>query len=195
MATMIEMIKELRRLTGAGVLDCKKVLEETSGELERAVEVLRQKGLAAAAEKADRTVTDGRIEAYVHFGNKLGALIEVNCETDFVARTEEFASVVHDLAMQVAATDPRWVSRHDVPAEVTEGEKSEYLSDIDEGKPEHIVERIIEGKLAKFYQSNCLLDQDFIKDETKTIQQVLTEAIARLGENIVIKRFSRFQIG
>ena len=195
MATMIEMIKELRGLTGAGVLDCKKALEETSGELERALEVLRQKGLAAAAEKADRTVTDGRIEAYVHFGNKLGALIEVNCETDFVARTEEFASVVHDLAMQVAATDPRWISHQDVPAEVIEREKNEYLSEIDEGKPEHIVERIIEGKLVKFYQSNCLLDQAFIKDEDKTIQQVLTEAIAKLGENIVIKRFSRFQIG
>lgn len=195
MATTIEMVKELRRLTGAGVLDCKKALDETAGELERAVEVLRQKGLAAAARKADRAATDGRIEAYVHFGNKLGALIEVNCETDFVARTEEFASVVHDLAMQIAATDPRWISRQDIPSEVIEAEKNGYLNEIDEGKPEHIVERIIEGKLAKFYQSDCLLDQAFIKDENKTIQQVMTEAVAKLGENIVIKRFSRFQIG
>ncbi|MCD6520386.1 MAG: translation elongation factor Ts [Anaerolineae bacterium] len=195
MAITTEMIKELRQLTGAGVLDCKKALEEAGGDMEKAAEILREKGLAAAAKKANRVAADGRVEAYVHTGNKLGALIEVSCETDFVARTEEFRTLCHDLAMQVAAANPRWVSREDIPPEVIEAEKEAYRKQLaDQNKPEHIIERIIEGKLAKFYQENCLLEQPFIKDEEKTIQELVTEAIARLGENIVIRRFARFQI-
>jgi len=195
MAITTEMIKELRQLTGAGVLDCKKALEEAGGDMEKAAEILREKGLAAAAKKANRVAADGRVEAYVHTGNKLGALIEVSCETDFVARTEEFRALCHDLAMQVAAANPRWVSREDIPPEVIEAEKEAYRKQLaDQNKPEHIIERIIEGKLAKFYQENCLLEQPFIKDEEKTIQELVTEAIARLGENIVIRRFARFQI-
>jgi len=195
MAITTEMIKELRQLTGAGVLDCKKALEEAGGDMEKAAEILKEKGLAAAAKKANRVAADGRVEAYVHTGNKLGALIEVSCETDFVARTEEFRTLCHDLAMQVAAANPRWVSREDIPPEVIEAEKEAYRKQLaDQNKPEHIIERIIEGKLAKFYQENCLLEQPFIKDEEKTIQELVTEAIARLGENIVIRRFARFQI-
>lgn len=196
MAVSIELIKELRQATGAGVLDCKKALDETNGDVEMATGLLRKKGLAAAAKKAERTAADGRVEAYVHAGSKIGTLIEVNCETDFVAHTDEFQVLCHDLAMQVTAANPRWVSREDVPDEVLEAEKKEYLGQIEgQNKPEHIIERIVEGKLAKFYRENCLLEQVFIKDEDKTIRQLLTEAIARLGENIVVKQFARFQIG
>jgi len=193
--TSIELVKELREITGGGVLDCKKALDEADGDLEKAIEILREKGLATAAKKSERTVEEGRIEAYVHTGSKVGTLIEVNCETDFVARTEEFKTLCHDLAMQVTAVNPRWVSAEDVPAEVVEEEKEKYLTQIEGNKPEHIVERIIEGKLDKFYEENCLLRQPFIKDDDKTVQQLLVEAIAKMGENIVVKRFSRFQIG
>jgi len=196
MAVTTQMVKELRQLTSAGVLDCKRALDETGGDMQKAIEALRKKGLAAAAKKADRAVADGQIEAYVHAGSKLGTLIEVNCETDFVARTDEFAALCHDLAMQIAATNPRWVSRAHVPVEVIEAEEEGYRSQMaDQGKPAHIVERIVEGKLGKFYREHCLLDQVFIKDEAMTIEQLLAEAIARLGENIVVKRFARFQIG
>ena len=196
MAVTTEMIKELRQMTGAGVLDCKKALEEAGGDMEKAAMALREKGLAAAAKKADRSAADGRVYSYIHHRNKLGSLIEVNCETDFVARTPQFEELCHDLAMQVAATNPQWVSRDDVPAEVLESETATYREQAaDENKPENVVARIIEGKLAKFYEENCLLEQAFIKDDSRTIQQVLTEAIASLGENIVVKRFARFQIG
>ena len=195
MDVSLDEIKNLRELSGAGIMSCRNALIEAAGNVDQALEILKAQNLLKVAKKADRVATQGLVECYTHIGGRIAAMVELNCETDFVARTDEFKDLAHNLAMQVAATDPRWISSHDVPAEVTEGEKNDYLSEIDEGKPEHIVERIIEGKLAKFYQSNCLLDQDFIKDETKTIQQVLTEAIARLGENIVIKRFSRFQIG
>jgi len=189
------MIKQLRELTGAGVLDCKKALEETDGDFEAASEILKQKGLAAAAKKVDRTAGDGLVEAYIHAGAKLGVLLEVNCETDFVARTEEFQSFCHDVAMQIAAANPLWVSREDVPAEALAEQKEAVRAEMaGENKPEHVMERIMEGKLAKFYQESCLLDQAFIKDDEKTIQQLLTEAIAKLGENIVVKRFARFQI-
>jgi elongation factor Ts len=195
MAVTTEMIKQLRELTGAGVLDCKKALEETDGDFEAASEILKQKGLAAAAKKVDRTAGDGLVEAYIHAGAKLGVLLEVNCETDFVARTEEFQSFCHDVAMQIAAANPLWVSREDVPAEALAEQKEAVRAEMaGENKPEHVMERIMEGKLAKFYQESCLLDQAFIKDDEKTIQQLLTEAIAKLGENIVVKRFARFQI-
>jgi len=195
MAITAEMVKELRGLTGAGVLDCKKALEATAGDREKAAIILREKGLAAAAKKADRKAADGRVEAYVHSGNKLATIVEVNCETDFVARTEQFIAFCHDLAMQVAAQNPRWVSREDISAADLEAQKEEYREQMAaENKPQALWERIMEGKLAKFYQESCLLEQPFIKDDTKTIQQLLIETIAKLGENIVIKRFARFQI-
>ena len=196
MAVTTEMIKQLRELTGAGVLDCKKALEETNGDFEAASEILKQKGLAAAAKKVDRDAGDGLVEAYIHAGSKLGVLVEINCETDFVARTEEFQAFCHDVAMQIAAANPSWVSRSDVPEDVLAEQKDAIRAEMaGENKPEHVMERIMEGKLVKFYQENCLLDQAFIKDDEKTIQQLLTGTIAKLGENIVIKRFARFQIG
>jgi len=196
MAVTTEMIKQLRELTGAGVLDCKKALEETNGDFEAASEILKQKGLAAAAKKVDRDAGDGLVEAYIHAGSKLGVLVEINCETDFVARTEEFQAFCHDVAMQIAAANPSWVSRSDVPEDVLAEQKDAIRAEMaGENKPEHVMERIMEGKLAKFYQENCLLDQAFIKDDEQTIQQLLTGTIAKLGENIVIKRFARFQIG
>ena len=196
MAVTVEMVKELRQATQAGVLDCKKALEQAHGDIEQAIRILRKRGVAAAARRAGRTVADGRIDAYVHQGSKLASLIEVNCETDFVARTDEFGALCHDLAMQVAAASPRWLSREDVSEDVIEAEKKAYRAEMaGENKPEHIMARIIEGKLAKFYRENCLLEQVFIKDDTKTIRQLLAEAMATLGENIVVKRFARFQIG
>lgn len=195
MVVTTEMIKQLRELTGAGVLACKKALEQTDGDFEAASEILKQKGLAAAAKKVDRTAGDGLVEAYIHAGAKLGVLVEINCETDFVARTEEFQTFCHDIAMQIAAANPKWVSRSDVPDDVLAEQKDAVRTELaSQNKPEHIMERILEGKLEKFYQENCLLDQAFIKDDEKTIQQLLTETIAKLGENIVIRRFARFQI-
>lgn len=196
MAVTVEMVKELRQATQAGVLDCKKALEQADGDVEQAIRILRKRGVAAAARRAGRTAADGRIDAYVHQGSKLASLIEVNCETDFVARTDEFGALCHDLAMQVAAATPRWLSREDVSEDVIEAEKEAYRAEMaGENKPEHIMARIIEGKLAKFYRENCLLEQVFIKDDTKTIRQLVAEAMATLGENIVVKRFVRFQIG
>lgn len=194
MAVSMEKIKELRQLTGAGVLDCKQTLEQTDGDMEKAAEILREKGLAAAAKKADREASEGRVEAYVHPGNKLVAVVDLRCETDFVARTPGFIELSHDLAMQVAATNPKYISRDDVPEEVLEEQRRAFMAEVGDGKPEHIIERILEGKFAKWYQQECLLDQAFIKDEDKTIQQLLTEAIARMGENILIKGFGRFSI-
>jgi len=196
MAVTVEMVKELRQATQAGVLDCKKALEQAHGDIEQAIRILRKRGIAAAARRAGRTAADGRIDAYVHQGSKLASLIEVNCETDFVARTDEFGALCHDLAMQVAAASPRWLSREDVSEDVIEAEKKAYRAEMaGENKPEHIMARIIEGKLAKFYRENCLLEQVFIKDDAKTIRQLVAEAMATLGENIVVKRFARFQIG
>jgi elongation factor Ts len=195
MAVTTEMIKQLRQETGAGVLDCKKALDATDGDMEKAKDILKEKGLAAAAKKAERTAADGRVEAYIHAGDKLGTLVEVNCETDFVARTVKFQALCHDIAMQIAATNPLWVSRNDIPEEILEAEKQEYRAQMaDENKPEAIMERIIEGKLTKFYQQNCLLEQPWIRDDSKTIQELLAESIAEMGENIVISRFARFQI-
>ena len=196
MAITADMVKTLRQTTGAGVMDCKKVLEQTGGDMEKASALLREKALAAAEKKAERKTAEGRVEAYIHPGSKLAVLVEVNCETDFVARTEQFITFCHDLAMQVAASCPRWVSRDDVPAEVLEEERRNYrLQMADQNKPEAVMQRIMEGKLAKFYEENCLLDQPFIKDDSRKIQQLLTEKIAQIGENIVIRRFARFQIG
>lgn len=189
-------VKELRNRTGAGMMDCKKALEETGGDMEKAIEYLRMKGLAAAAKKAGRVTKEGLVEAYIHGGGRIGVLIEVNCETDFVARTEDFKALVHDLAMQVAAARPRYVKREDVPEEVIEKEKSILRAQaLNEGKPEKVIEKIVAGRLEKFYQETCLLEQPFIKDMERTVKDLIAEKIAKLGENIEVRRFARFEVG
>ena len=189
-------VKELRERTGAGMMDCKKALAETAGDLQKAVDYLRQKGLAAAAKKADRVATDGAVAAYVHPGGKIGVLVEINCETDFVGRTAEFQTLLKDVAMQVAAANPRYVRREEIPAEELEREKMIYRQQaLDSGKPEKIVDKIIEGKMERYYSEVCLLEQAFIKDQDKKVVDILNEAIARLGENIQIRRFARYHLG
>ncbi|MGI9952010.1 translation elongation factor Ts [Moorellaceae bacterium AZ2] len=189
-------VKELRSRTGAGMMDCKRALEETGGDMEKAVEYLRMKGLAAAAKKAGRATREGVVDAYIHGGGRIGVLIEVNCETDFVARTEEFRELVHDLAMQVAAARPQYVRREDVPQEVVEKEKSILRAQaLNEGKPEKVIDKIVEGRLEKFYQEACLLEQPFIKDMERTVKDLVAEKIAKLGENIEVRRFVRFELG
>lgn len=196
MATSSEQIKQLREQTGAGVLDCKRALDETSGDFDKAVEVLRNKGLAAAAKKSDRDASEGLIGNYVHMGSRMAAIIEVNCESDFVARTEQFQTLTRDLAMQVVAANPKWVRRADVPADVVEKQRSAARDELaDSGKPADVVEKIIEGKLDKFYKEACLLEQPFIKDGAMTVNDVVTATIAKLGENIVVRRFARLEIG
>jgi elongation factor Ts len=190
------MVKELREATAAGVLDCKKALEASGGDVEKAKAYLLEKGIAAAAKKANREVKEGLIEAYVHTGGRVGALIELDCETDFVARTEEFKALAHDLAMQIVAAKPLYLAPEDIPPEVLEEETNNYRAQArDAGKPEHILERIVEGKLQKYYQEACLMRQPFIKDDGLTVQDVLTQTIAKLGENIVVRRFTRFELG
>ncbi len=191
-----ELVKELRTRTGAGVLDCKKVLQETNGDIERAAEMLREKGLARAAKKAEREAKEGIIEAYTHMGGKIAVLVEVNCETDFVARTPDFKTLAHDLAMQIAAANPRYVKVDDVPADVLEAERNTYRTQAaDEQKPANVIERIVDGKLKNFYAEACLLEQPFIKEPKLTINNVVKQAIAKLGENIQVRRFVRYQIG
>jgi elongation factor Ts len=190
------MVKELRQMTGAGVLECRNALVETEGDAEKAAKVLQERGLAKAAKKVGREANDGLIGHYVHAGSRVAALVEVNCETDFVARTPDFQTFAHDLAMQVVASTPRFVSREDVPPEVIESEKATYRKQfLDEGKPEHILDRIVEGKMAKFYEEACLLEQPFIKDGDQKIGDLVTALIAKLGENVVIRRFTRYQVG
>lgn len=190
------MVKELRAATGAGVLDCRKALEITGGDFDAAVAYLREKGLAEAAKKIDRAAREGVIEAYVHHGSRVGVILELNCETDFVARTEEFRALAHDLALHIAFANPRYLSRDRVPAEVVEEERRIYrIQALEEGKPENVVDRIVQGKLEKFYQSVCLLEQAFIKDEDRTVEQVLKEHTALLGENIIVRRFARYELG
>ena len=191
-----EMIKQLRERTGAGILECKKALEEANGDMDKAAEILRKKGIAKADKKAGRAAGDGVIGSYIHHDNKLGVLVEVNCETDFVARTEEFQNLVKEIAMQIAAMSPRFVSREDVPSEELEKEKEIYKqAAIAEGKPENIAERIAEGKLNKFYEENCLLEQPYVKKKKKKIEDLIKEHIAKLGENIVVRRFVRIRLG
>ncbi len=190
------MVKELRAATGAGVLDCRNALQQTGGDFEKAIELLREKGLAAAAKKAGREAREGVIASYVHMGGRIAALVEVNCETDFVARTPEFQQLAKDLAMQVVAASPQYLSPEDVPEEVIEREKSVYRAQaLDSGKPEHVIDRIVEGKLEKFYEETCLLRQPFIKDDSITVQDLIVQAIAKLGENIVVRRFVRYELG
>ncbi len=191
-----EMIKTLRERTGAGILDCKKALEEAEGNMDKAAEVLRKKGIASADKKSGRAAVDGVVGSYIHHDNKLGVLVEVNCETDFVARTDEFKSLVKEIAMQIAAMSPRYVSKEEVPSEEIEKEKEIYKqAAIVDGKPENIAERIAEGKINKFYEENCLLEQSYIADQKKKISDLIKEHIAKLGENIVVRRFVRMRLG
>ncbi len=190
------MVKELREKTGAGMMDCKRALTEKNGNLEEAVSYLREKGLAAAAKKAGRIAAEGLVDAYIHMGGRIGVLVEVNCETDFVAKTEDFQTLVRDIAMHIAAARPDYVSREDVPADVINKEKEIFRATaLNEGKPEHIVEKIIEGRIDKFHKEICLMEQPFVKDPDTTIQELLTTKIAKIGENISIRRFVRFERG
>ncbi|RKX69682.1 translation elongation factor Ts [candidate division WOR-3 bacterium] len=192
----IDKLKELRARTGAGVVDCRNALLESGGDLDRAIEILRKKGIVKAAKKAGRITKEGIIDAYIHPGERIGVILEVNCETDFVARNQEFRRFVHDIALQIAATDPIGVSRSDIPGEIIEKEKAIYKSQIDtEKKPPHIVDKIIQGKLEKFYRDVCLLEQPFVKNPDITIGDYLKEQIAKFGENIVIRRFTRYVLG
>lgn len=189
-------VKELRERTGAGMMDCKRVLVETDGDIERAIEVLREKGLAAAAKKAGRVASEGIVEAYIHGGGRIGVLIEVNSETDFVAKNADFRAFVKDMAMQVAATNPMYVSRDQVDQEVIEKEKEIFRQQaINEGKPEKIVDKMVEGRVEKYYKEICLLEQPFVKDTDMTVQVVLNSMIAKIGENLSIRRFTRYEMG
>jgi elongation factor Ts len=189
-------VKELRERTGAGMLACKQALVEAQGDMERAITILREKGLAAAAKKAGRVANEGLVEAYIHGGGRIGVLVEVNCETDFVARTEEFRTLARDLAMQIAAARPEYIRRDDVPEEVVARERAILRAQaLREGKPEKVVDRMVEGRLEKFFKEQCLLEQPFIKDPNITVGQLITEKIARLGENITVRRFARFELG
>ena len=189
-------VKELRERTGAGMMDCKKALAEVDGNVEKAIDYLREKGLAKAAKKASRTASDGRIFHYVHTNFKVGALLELNSETDFVAKTDEFNALGHEIAMHITAANPLYLRPEDVPAEDLEREKEIYRQQLrDEGKPEDRIEKILEGKVRKFYESTCLMEQAYIRDPDKKIRDLVVEMIAKLGENIVVRRFSRFMIG
>jgi len=191
-----EMVKDLRERTGAGMMDCKKALTETGGDMEKAIDFLREKGLAAAAKRAGRIAAEGVVEAYIHGGGRIGVLLELNCETDFVAKTDEFRALAKDLAMQVAAANPSYVRREEVPAEVISREREVLRAQaMNEGKPAHIAEKMVEGRLEKFFKENCLMEQAFIKDPDPTVTQLLTAKIAKIGENISVRRFVRFQLG
>jgi len=192
----LELVRELREKTGAGLLDCQKALAESSGDLEKAIKLLRERGLAKAAKKAMRAATDGTVGAYIHPGGKIGVLIEVNCETDFVAKTVEFQQLVKDLAMQVAASAPRYVARDQVPAEEIDAERDIYRVQARRaGKPENVIERIVAGQVERFYKDICLLEQPFVKQSDRTVEEIVKEAIVRFGVNVAVRRFARFQLG
>jgi elongation factor Ts len=189
-------VKELRDKTGAPMMDCKNALTESKGDMEQAVVVLRKRGVSVAAKKATRATSEGAVANYIHAGGKIGVLVEVNCESDFVARTDDFKELVHDIAMHIAATDPKFIRKEDVTAEAFEREKDIYRSQaIASGKPANIAEKMVEGKMAKFYEEVCLLEQPFIKDQTVSISQLIATKIGKLGENIAVRRFARFKVG
>ncbi|MEW6067554.1 MAG: translation elongation factor Ts [Nitrospirota bacterium] len=196
MTVSTEMIKDLREKTGAGMMECKKALAEANGEFEKAVDLLRQKGFATALKKAGRVASEGLIYSYIHMG-KIGAMVEVNCETDFVARTDDFKELVKDIAMHIAAAMPLYLSREDIPVDIIEREKEIYRAQVADKKPPQVIEKIIDGKLEKFYADTCLLDQIFVKDpeQKKNVRDIIAEKVAKVGENIVIRRFVRFQLG
>jgi elongation factor Ts len=191
-----DVVKKLRDKTGVGMMDCKKALEETNGDFEKAVEALRKKGIDVANKRSGRTASQGTIASYIHMGGKIGVLVEVNCESDFVAKGDNFNNFVKDISMQIAAANPEWVTRDEVPQEVLDKEK-EILKDqaLKTGKPEKVIEKIVEGKLTKFYSERCLIDQPFVKDQDRTIKQLLEDLMAKTGEKCLVRRFVRYQLG
>ncbi len=190
------LVRELREKTGAGMMDCKKALLESAGDMEKAVDYLRQKGLTLASRKESRTAAEGLVGCYIHGGGKIGVLVELNCETDFVARTPEFQGLLKDVAMQIAAANPRYIRREDVPADELERERQIYHQQaIESGKPERVVGKIMDGKMARFYSEVCLLEQEFIKDPDRQVRDLIKDLVARLGENVQVKRFTRYHIG
>jgi elongation factor Ts len=196
MAITAEQVKTLREKTGAGMMECKAALTEANGNMDDAVTLLRKRGLAQAAKRAGRSTQQGIVGSYIHLGGKIGVLVEVNCESDFVARTEHFQQLVKDIAMHVAAADPKYVRREDVPAAVLEKERSIYRAQFEgSGKPAPVIEKIVEGKLGSFYEQACLLDQAFVRDPNMTVQQLVQQAIAKTGENVAVSRFCRFKLG
>jgi elongation factor Ts len=196
MAITAEMVKQLREKTGAGMMDCKTALTETGGDFEKAIEYLRKKGLASAAKRAGRAAKDGIIAHYIHLGGKLGVLVELNCETDFVARTDDFQALGKEIAMHVAAADPRYVKREDIAADVLEKEKEIYRAQFaGQNKPANVIEKIVEGKLESYYAQVCLMDQPSVRDPNVTIKQMITAAAAKTGENVTVSRFVRFKLG
>ncbi len=189
-------VKELREATGAGIMDCKEALKESDGDLSKAEEILRTQGLAEAQKKAGRTTDEGIVDSYIHLGGKIGVLLEINCETDFVARTDEFQDLAHNICMQIAAADPTYIDREEVPEDVLHQEKRILREQArQEGKPDHIVDKIVEGRLEKYYSQVCLVDQAYIRDPDITIEELLKDAVASLGENIQVRRFARFAVG
>ncbi len=196
MEITVAMVKELRQATGAGVLDCRKALEASDGGFEAAVASLREKGLAEAAKRANREASEGVVEVYAHPGSRVGVILELNCETDFVARTPDFQALAHDLTLHIAFAAPHYITRDRVPVAAVEAEQAIYCAQaLEEGKPEHIVDRIVAGKLEKFYRTACLLEQPFVKDEDRSVEEILKDHVARLGENIVVRRFVRYELG
>jgi elongation factor Ts len=190
------MVKELRERTGAGMMDCKNALLETKGDMEQAIDLLRKKGLASAAKKAGRVTAEGAVASYIHAGGKIGVLVEVNCETDFVARTDQFQELVRDIAMHIAAADPRFVRREEVTEDVLDRERAIYRErTLAEGKPEKVVDKIVEGRMEKFFSEAVLLEQPFVKDPDKTVGELVAERVGKIGENIQVRRFSRFKLG
>lgn len=190
------MVRDLREKTGAGMMDCKKALQDTNGDMEKALDLLRQKGLAKAMKRAGREATEGMVHAYIHGAGRMGVLVEVNCETDFAAKSEDFVSFVKNLAMHIAAANPLGIQREDIPQDVIEREKAIYMAQAKEsGKPENILEKMVEGKMRKFYEEVALLEQKYVKDPDRTIQDYLNELVAKVGEKIIIRRFTRYQLG
>ena len=196
MAISAKLVMDLRKRTGAGIMDAKKALKETDGDVDKAIKFLREKGLSKAAKKADRETKEGRIHAYIHNNNKLGVMVEVNCETDFVAKTDDFENLCNDLAMHIAATNPLGISKDDIDEKVLENEREIFKKKaLNAGKPEHIVDKIVDGQIKKYIKQNTLLEQEFVKDPDKTVNEVIKQTVAKLGENIQISRFVRFNLG
>jgi len=190
------MVKELREMTGAGILDCKEALKATEGDVERAIDYLRRKGLSAAAKRTGRATQEGLVEAYIHTGGKIGVLVEVDCETDFVAKSQDFKDFVRNLAMHIAATNPFCIRREDLPSEIVEKERDIYREQVlESGKPEKVIDKIIQGRMEKFYKEVCLLEELYVRDPEITIQDLVNQMIAKLGENLAIRRFTRYQLG
>jgi elongation factor Ts len=191
-----DLVKDLRQRTGAGIMDCRTALQEANGDVEGAIDYLRRKGLATAAKKAGRIATDGLVSSYIHAGGKIGVLVEINCETDFVARTEDFQTFVKNIAMQIAAANPQYIRREEIPADVLEKEGQIYRTQaMESGKPAKVIDKIVDGKMERFYSEVCLLEQTYIKDSDLTVKEVLDGLIGKIGENISIRRFARFQLG